>query len=108
MSNLAQTILAAIGASGIVGIVLTLVVTRIVNKRFDQVDQREALRDENQLLMMDRVDNSAKMTHLMAVKMHDAGIINGDLKELDEENKKLNEKYNENIKKLAMEVLRSK
>ena len=44
----------------------------------------------------------------MAVKMHDAGIINGDLKELDEENKKLNEKYNENIKKLAMEVLRSK
>lgn len=108
MSNLAQTILAAIGASGIVGVVLTLVVTRIVNKRFDQVDRREALRDANQLLMMDRVDNSAKMTHLMAVKMHDAGIINGDLKELDEENKKLNEKYNENIKKLAMEVLRSK
>lgn len=108
MSNLAQTILAAVGASGIVGVVLTLVVTRIVNKRFDQVDRREALRDANQLLMMDRVDNSAKMTHLMAVKMHDAGIINGDLKELDEENKKLNEKYNENIKKLAMEVLRSK
>lgn len=108
MSNLAQTILAAVGASGIVGVVLTLVVTRIVNKRFDQVDRREALRDANQLLMMDRVDNSAKMTHLMAVKMHDAGIINGDLKELDEENRKLNEKYNENIKKLAMEVLRSK
>jgi len=46
------------------------------------------------------------MTHLMAKKLHDAGVINGDLKELDEKNKRLNEKYNDHMKKLAAEVLR--
>lgn len=105
MSDVLQIILTAIGASGVVGIVMTLVITRKIQQGFAKIDRREKLRDENQLLMMDRVDNSAKMTHLIAQKLHDAGIINGDLKELDEENKKLNKKYNENIKELAFEVL---
>jgi len=103
-----HTIITAIGASGIVGMIVTMVVTRKLNQGFDKIDRREELRDQNQLLMMERVDNSAKMTHLMATKLHDAGIINGDLKELDEENKKLNRKYDENIRDLALEVLRSK
>lgn len=105
MSNIAEIILATVSASGVIGIVMTLVITRKLNQGFAKIDRREKLRDENQLLMMDRVDNSAKMTHLIAQKLHDAGIINGDLKELDEENKKLNKKYNENIKELAFEVL---
>ena len=105
MSDVLQIILTAIGASGVVGIVMTLVITRKIQQGFAKIDRREKLRDENQLLMMDRVDNSAKMTHLIAQKLHDAGIINGDMKELDEENKKLNKKYNENIKELAFEVL---
>ena len=105
MDDIAKMILAAIGASGIVSLVLTMVITRKINQGFAEIDRREKLRDENQLLMMDRVDNSAQMTHLIAQKLHDAGIINGDLKELDEENKRLNRKYNENIKQLAFEVL---
>ena len=106
MDNLIQVILAAVGASGIIGTIVTLVITRRIDKEFAKHDQREKLRDENQLLMMDRVDNSAEMTHLMAKKLHDAGVINGDLKELDEKNKRLNEKYNDHMKKLAAEVLR--
>jgi len=106
MDNLIQVILAAVGASGIIGTILTMVITRRINEEFAKHDQREKLRDENQLLMMDRVDNSAEMTHLMAKKLHDAGVINGDLKELDEKNKRLNEKYNDHMKKLAAEVLR--
>lgn len=106
MDNLIQVILAAVGASGIIGTIVTMVITRRINEEFAKHDQREKLRDENQLLMMDRVDNSAEMTHLMAKKLHDAGVINGDLKELDEKNKRLNEKYNDHMKKLAAEVLR--
>ena len=105
MDDIVKMVLAAIGASGIVSLVLTMVITRKINQGFAEIDRKEKLRDENQLLMMDRVDNSAQMTHLIAQKLHDAGIINGDLKELDEENKRLNRKYNENIKQLAFEVL---
>lgn len=106
MDNLIQVVLAAVGASGIIGTIVTMVITRRINGEFAKHDQREKLRDENQLLMMDRVDNSAEMTHLMAKKLHDAGVINGDLKELDEKSKRLNEKYNDHMKKLAAEVLR--
>ena len=106
MDNLIQVVLAAVGASGIIGKIVTMVITRRINEEFAKHDQQEKLRDENQLLMMDRVDNSAEMTHLMAKKLHDAGVINGDLKELDEKNKRLNEKYNDHMKKLAAEVLR--
>lgn len=108
MSSLLQTILAAVGASGIVGLITTLIVTRVVQKSFERQDRRETLRDENQFLMMKRLDNVADMTHLMANKLHEAGTINGDLEELDEKYKRLNEEYDENIKKLAFEVLNSK
>ena len=108
MSSLAQTIIAAIGASGIVGLITTLIVTRVVQKSFERQDRREELRDQNQLLMMNRLDNVADMTHLMAQKMHESKIINGDLEELDQKYKKLNDEYDQNIKKLAYEVIRSK
>ena len=77
-------------------------------ERKRDLEEQQKKNTEIQFLMMERMDSVCDMTQMMAKKLHDAGIINGDLKELDEENKKLNEKYNENIKKLAMEVLRSK
>ena len=108
MSSLVQTILAAVGASGIVGLITTLIVTRVIQKSFDRQDRREKLRDENQFLMMKRLDNVADMTHLMANKLHEAGTINGDLGELDKKYKELNDEYSENIRRLAFEVLNGK
>ena len=105
MSEIWQMIVAAIGASGIVGVILTLIVTRLINRQFAKQDQREKLRDNNMFLMMERVDNCAEMTHLMAKKLHDAGIINGDLEELDNRNKELNGKYEDHLRNLALEVL---
>ena len=54
---------------------------------------------------MSRIDNTAEMTHMMARKLHDAGVINGDLQELDAKYKELNEKYDNHMRKLAIEVL---
>lgn len=105
MTELWQYIVTAVGASGIVGLIITSVVKRSLDKQYEAQDRREKLRDENMFLMMERVDNCAEMTHLMAQKLHDAGIINGGLKELDEKNKSLNEKYNTNLRSLALEVL---
>lgn len=108
MSGLVQTIIAAVGASGIVGLVTTLIITRLVQKRFAVQDKREDLRDKNQFLMMKRLDNIADMTHLMANKLHEAGIVNGDLGELDRKYKELNDEYDDNIRRLALEVLNEK
>ena len=105
MNELWQYVLTAIGASGVVGIIVTSVIKHSLDKQYEAQERREKLRDENLFLMMERVDNSAEMTHMMAQKLHDAGIINGGLKELDDKNKTLNEKYNQNLKHLAMEVL---
>lgn len=105
MSELWQYIVTALGASGVVGLIITNVVKHSLDEQYRKQERRESLRDENLFLMMERVDNCAEMTHMMASKLHDAGVINGDLKELDDKNKTLNEKYNQNLKHLAMEVL---
>lgn len=105
MDNIVTTILTAIGASGIVGVIVTLIITKKVNQEFEKADRREKMRDENMLLMMSRIDNTAEMTHMMARKLHDAGVINGDLQELDAKYKELNEKYDNHMRRLAIEVL---
>ena len=105
MSEIWQIIITAVSASGIVSMIVTTVIKKQLDKQYEAQEKRERLRDENQFLMMGRVDNAAEMTHLMAKKMHDAGIINGDLEELDSKNKKLNDKYNEHLRNLALEVL---
>lgn len=105
MDNLTEIILAVLGSTSIVSVIVTTYIKNQMDKQQKAQEKRERLRDENQFLMMERVDNCAEMTHLTAQKLHDAGIINGDLEELDKKNKKLNERYNENLKNLAMEVL---
>lgn len=105
MDNLVQLLIAVLGSSSIIGIIITTAVKKQMDKLYDQQNRREELRDENNLLMMSRMDNVSDMTHLMAKKLHDAGIINGDLKELNDKYKELDSKYDKNIKKLALEVL---
>ena len=105
MSELWQMIVTVVVSSGIVGAIVAAVINNQVSKQYAERTYVEKLRDENQLLMMDRVDNAAEMTHLMAKKLHDAGIINGDLKELDQKNAELNEKYEGNMKELARKIL---
>ena len=106
MSPILQNILAAIGASGLMSLVITSIISRQLNKAYAKQDQREKLRSENQLLMMSLIDKQSDMVHLMATKLHDSGIINGDLGELDRKYKELYSQYNENIKSLALEVLK--
>ena len=60
-----------------------------------------------QFLMMERIDNLSDTTHLMAKKLHDAGIINGDLAELDDKYKGLDAKYHDNLRRMALDVLNS-
>lgn len=105
MSPFLQNILTAIGASGLMTLIVTSVITRKLNQAYAKQDQREKLRNENQLLMMSVIDKQSDMVHLMAKKLHDAGVINGDLEDLDKKYKELYSQYDENIRSLALEVL---
>ena len=105
MAELWQMLTAAVVSSGVVGAIVAAVVNNQVSKQYAARKAVEDLRDANELLMMDRIDNAAEMTHLMARKLHDAGIINGDLAELDKKNAELNQSYEKNMKELARKVL---
>lgn len=82
------------------------------NKREREYTARKREQDAQQkkmtdmtFLMMERIDNLSEMTHLMAKKLHDAGIINGDLEDMDKKYKGLNDEYQKSLKSLALEVL---
>ena len=106
MNNIWQIVVAALGASGIFGLIYSSIINRTMNKIYKQQDNRESLRDDNMFLMMSRMDSIADMTHLMASKLHDAGIINGDLEELDRKYQELENQYDKNLKKLALDTLK--
>ena len=55
-----------------------------------------------QYLMMQRLDKNSEITHLMAQKLHDQKIINGDLEELDRKYKELDAEYEAEVKRLAL------
>ena len=55
--------------------------------------------------MMDRIDSLSEMTQLMAKKLHDAGIINGDLEIMQNKYSGLNAEYEKTLRHLATEVL---
>lgn len=66
------------------------------------LDEQTKRNNDVQYLLMQRVDKVSEMTHLMAVKLHEKRIINGDLEALDKKYKELDEEYDEEVKRLAL------
>lgn len=102
MSQLMQMIC----ASGVITTIMTLIISRLVNRQFDQIKEWQHKKTENELLLMIKMDKLGDLTVLMAKRLHDVGIINGDLEELKKDYKAADEAYDKNIKQLAAEVLR--
>lgn len=72
-----------ITASGVLVTLMTAIVTKVVNRRFDEIESREKNRARLEKIMILRADKMSEMVELMAKKLHDGGIINGDLEELE-------------------------
>lgn len=102
MSNIWQMIL----TSGVFSLVMTLVVTWVVNTGFKKIENWQHMKTRETFLIMEKMDKMGALTVLMANKLHEAGIINGDLEELKKDYKAADEKYDKHIKQLAAEVLR--
>ena len=106
MSNeFVQMIVTALASSGLIGLIITNFVKQQIEKQNKNRDRQETLYEDNMFLMMARLDCLADMTHLMAKKLHDSGVINGDLEDLNNKYKKIEDEYDKNIKHLALEVL---
>jgi hypothetical protein len=75
------------------------------NERRKIYEAQQKKNTDIQFLMMERIDSLSDMTQMMARKLHDAGIINGDLEEMHRKYEGLNTEYERNIKTLALKVL---
>ena len=53
-------------------------------ERRKQLDAQQKKNTEIQFLMMERIDSLSDLTQMMAKKLHDAGIINGDLDHMNQ------------------------
>ena len=74
---------------------------REYTERKREIDAQAKQNADIQFLMMQRLDKLSEMTHLMARKLHDQGVINGDLEILDKKYKELDEQYEEEVRRLA-------
>ena len=70
-----------------------------------EMDEQQKTNTDIQFLMMERIDSLSDMTQMMAKKLHDAGIINGDLEEMNQKYAGLNSEYEQSIRGLALKVL---
>ena len=75
---------------------------REYQERKREADAQAKQNSDIQFLMMQRLDKLSEMTHLMAKKLHDQGIINGDLEQLDTKYKELDDQYEKEVHRLAL------
>ncbi len=93
-------------ASGILGTVITLIVKNIVNNQLEAVKKFQQTKTDNDFLLWTKIDKLGELTCLMAEKMHEAGIINGDLEQVKQNYQKADEDYEKHIRRLAAEIMR--
>lgn len=75
---------------------------REYSERKQELDKRQENNLRLQFLMMQRLDKLSELCHLMAKKLHDQGVINGDLEVLDRKYKELDDQYEEEVRRLAI------
>ena len=93
-----QTVWEYITASGVLVIAMTAVITKVVNMRFDEMERRDKDRARLEKIMLCRTDKMHEMVELMATKLHDKGIINGDLAELRQKYEATDREYEEYLR----------
>ena len=77
---------------------MTAVITKVVNMRFDEMERRDKDRARLEKIMLCRTDKMHEMVLLMADKLHDKGIINGDLAELQQRYEATDREYEEYLR----------
>lgn len=77
-----------------------------MNSQLDQIKALKKSESENDFLLWTKIDKMGSLIELMATKLHEAGVINGDLEEVQKEYKAADDDYEKHLKRLAAVVLR--
>ena len=101
-----QTVWQYITASGVLVVAMTAIVTKVVNQRFDEMERREKDRARLEKIMICRTDKMSGMVELMADKLHERGIINGDLEALRQAYAVTDREYEEYLRELLARQMR--
>ena len=101
-----QTVWQYITASGVLVVAMTAIVTKVVNRRFDEMERREKDRARLEKIMICRTDKMSGMVELMADKLHERGIINGDLEALRQAYAVTDREYEEYLRELLARQMR--
>ena len=101
-----QAVWQYITASGVLVVAMTAIVTKVVNQRFDEMERREKDRARLEKIMICRTDKMSGMVELMADKLHERGIINGDLEALRQAYAVTDREYEEYLRELLARQMR--
>jgi len=77
-----------------------------VTDQLDQLKSMQKTKTESDFLLWTKIDKLGDLTLLMAKRLHEAGIINGDLEAVKQQYKEADANYEDHIRHLAAEVLR--
>lgn len=72
----------------------------------DQIKSLQKAKSDNDFLLWAKIDKMGDLIELMAQKLHEAGVINGDLDEVKREYRAAEDKYEDHLRNLAAVVLR--
>ena len=77
-----------------------------MNSQLDQLKEFQKTKTESDFLLWTKIDKMGDLIELMAAKLHEAGVINGDLEEVKKEYRTADKNYDDHVRHLAAEVLR--
>lgn len=100
--NLDNTIIQIIASSGVVGIIVSLTVNRVVTKMFENFENQKKQQQKLEKILVTRLDKLSVFVELMAQKLHDAGVINGDLEKVRSDYAEIDEMYDEFIRDIMV------
>ncbi len=100
--NIDKTVIQIIASSGVVGLIVTLSVNRIVTRMFDNFENQKKQQQKLEKILVTKLDKLSVIVELMARKLHDAGVINGDLEKVQKDYAEIDEMYDEFIRDIIV------
>jgi hypothetical protein len=80
--TIAEYVWQIILTSGIIGTIISVTTSKLINRRFDELDAKKKSQAKYEGLLLKKIDKLSDLVELMARKLHDAGVINGDLERI--------------------------
>lgn len=100
--TIAEYVWQIILTSGIIGTIISVTTSKLINRRFDELDSKKKSQAKYEGLLLKKIDKLAELVELMARKLHDAGVINGDLERIRSSYKTVDEEFDQYMNEVVV------